>query len=217
MEMEMESVEETDAASDAALSGSSESNRPDNNSLNSRRLAAMGEAMSRLSQQGQISDAVDSQPIGLGWEQDLARNAADMQSMSIDAQILMNELAALMDGDRICTLSQVDLECRFKETDIIRAKEILGSNSEVDVNIKVLPNGETFLSGSVSHSVGMVKVMLEHGADPNLENDMANETAYDKVEEYLEDFGSPELEEMKQLLLDKGAVCFEDRMARLGT
>jgi hypothetical protein len=62
----------------------------------------------------------------------------------------------------------------------------------------------------------MLKLLLEHGADPNLESDMAGETAYDKVEEWLEENeDSAEYLEMKQALLEKGAVYFEDRIANL--
>lgn len=89
------------------------------------------------------------------------------------------------------------------------------TSSKVDLNAKILPFGETLLSASVCHGVEMLSLLLECGADPNVENDMAGETAYDKVEEYLQEGESPDLLQMKQSLLDWGAICFEERMAKL--
>jgi hypothetical protein len=201
-----------DARSDATLSGSSESGTDDD--VNSRRLRAMCQAIHRMDEEvsEETRAEIMSQPVGSGWRQDEARNAADIASISK----LLEELAGFMDLDRCYKLSKPDSE-KLRQEDLVRAREILSSsNPPVDLNIKVLEYGQTLLSGSVSHSTAMLKLLLEHGADPNLENDMGGETAFDKVEEWLEEYeDNAEYLEMKQALLEKGAVCFEDRMANL--
>jgi hypothetical protein len=213
----------TDARSDDTLSGSSSSAK--SNDLQARRTRAMGDAMQRFSQNKSNNDdqeqcaGVEVNGLGNGWEQDEARNAADVEALDDTSRALLLELRSMVFSERLYAIPPEELEAT-KQQDVLRARDMLSQQSDVNLNIKVLPYGETLLSAAVRHSVDMIQIFLAHGADPNLENDMASETAYDQVEEYLQEEledgdENSELQQMKELLLSYGANCFEERMARV--
>lgn len=61
-----------------------------------------------------------------------------------------------------------------------------------------------------------MKLLLECGADPNVENDMAGATALDAVEEFMAwDEASEQDKKMMELLLKHGALSYEQRMRML--
>ena len=95
--------------------------------------------------------------------------------------------------------------------EVFRANEIIEELS-MNVNFASLPYGETFLSSSVGHSLEMMQMLVEKGADVNLENEVAGETALDVLLE-LEDYRqlSDEEKEMKKFLLSMGAKTAEER------
>lgn len=219
----------TDARSDGTLSGSSSSAK--SNDLQARRTRAMGDAMQRVAQnkseeqEGEQEEqeqprlgGVQVNRLGHGWEQDEARNTADVQALDDTSRALLLELGTMVFSERLYAIPPEELVAT-KQQDVLRVRDMLSHHSDLNLNIKVLAYGETLLSAAVRHSVDMIQILLEHGADPNLENDMASETAYDQVEEYIqeEEEGEEdsELQQMKQLLLNHGAICFEERMARV--
>jgi len=102
-----------------------------------------------------------------------------------------------------------------------RASDII-DELNLNVNFKALPYGKTFLSGAVDcHGIDMIKLLLSKGADVNNEDTMDGRTALDSILEYEEeDQGenkklSDKMNEMKILLLSKGAKTYEERMNEL--
>jgi hypothetical protein len=163
--------------------------------------------------------------LGNGWEPDEARNTANVEALDDTSRTLLFELRDMVFSERLYAIPPEEFETT-KLDNVRRARDLLSQHPQSDVvilNIKVLQYGETLLSAAVRHSVDMIQLLLEYGADPNLENDMACETAYDQVEEYLQEEeeeagdknNSESQQKMKELLLNYGAICFEERMARV--
>ena len=93
-----------------------------------------------------------------------------------------------------------------------RAKDII-EEVGMNVNFPVLPYGETLLCRSIYHSLDMVKMLIEKGADVNFETDMG-ECALDSLLEMEEDADgdiSDKKKAMKELILSKGAKTSEER------
>ena len=102
-----------------------------------------------------------------------------------------------------------------KRAEVVRAKEIIELLG-MDVNRKVLCGDTTLLYASVDHSLEMVEMLLQKGADVNLESSMPLQTALDAI---LDDEGDRTLSEekkaMKSLLLSKNAKTKEERARQM--
>ena len=172
-----------------------------------RTMLAMGEAMVALSEKAkERGEDID---IDGGMSMSGLFDGAMKRAETIDAlpkrdRELLEELCSFFDVDREKRGSQA-------KQDVVRAEEII-KELELNVNFPALPYGETFLSGAVYHSLGMVQLLLDKGADVNFENEMMSECALDKILEE-EDDGelSEEKKAMKKLLLSKGAKTAEQR------
>eukprot|EP00584_Thalassiosira_punctigera_P022841 CAMPEP_0172548804 /NCGR_PEP_ID=MMETSP1067-20121228/18017_1 /TAXON_ID=265564 ORGANISM="Thalassiosira punctigera, Strain Tpunct2005C2" /NCGR_SAMPLE_ID=MMETSP1067 /ASSEMBLY_ACC=CAM_ASM_000444 /LENGTH=214 /DNA_ID=CAMNT_0013336075 /DNA_START=31 /DNA_END=672 /DNA_ORIENTATION=+ len=140
--------------------------------------------------------------------QDDDRVRAEIDALSDDEKALLTELRAMFDPPSDPDEETADARKEQAE----RAKEIIEA-IRMDVDFPALPYGETFLSGAICHSLDMVKMLLEKGADVNKENEMMNQTALDQLleEEDCEGSLSNDKKEMKRLLLSKGATTAEQR------
>ena len=129
--------------------------------------------------------------------------AKELGTLSKDEQALLQELCSFFDFER---------KKGDEKKQVTRAKEII-EELQMNVNFPALPYGETFLSCAVNHSLGMVEMLIEKGADVNNENEMMSECAIDQIleEEESGDGLSDEKKAMKKLLLSKGAKTAEER------
>jgi hypothetical protein len=87
-----------------------------------------------------------------------------------------------------------------------RVKELLETKG-VHANIRTMAYGTTLLNCALDHSVDMVRVVLEAGADTNAGDTMGRQTPMDRIHKMQEENGqlSAKYQEIKKLLLDKGA------------
>jgi hypothetical protein len=113
----------------------------------------------------------------------------------------------------LCSFFDHDREKADKKKEVVRAKEIM-DELQMNVDFSPFPYGETLLSNAVDHSLDMVKMLIEKGADVNLENEMLSECPIDQLLEEDEMNGglSDEKKAMKELLLSKGAKTAEERL-----
>ena len=168
---------------------------------------AMGEALYQMmmSRTDEENDADDKRDIGREMMEKEKARAQELSKLSKEEDALLTELCSFFDIDR--TKGN-----EIKE--VFRAREIIEELS-MNVNFPVLPYGETFLSSSVGHSIEMMQMLIEKGADVNLENEMLSETALDVLLEQEDDSSDGELsdekKQMKKLLLSKGATTAEER------
>ena len=114
-------------------------------------------------------------------------------------------------------------ECKDKELSVNETRNQVQHASNIideiglNVNSKILPYGESFLSNAVIHSLDMVKMLLEKGADVNNEDTMDGITALDKImelEECLDELPD-DMKVIKDLLLSKGAKTIRQRMSQI--
>ena len=165
--------------------------------------AAMGEAMYAMHQSLTAEERKDchDNPFSHMRER-MEHDAKEVDALSKEEQELLKEL---------CSFFDIDHEKGDEKKEVARAKEII-EELQMDVNFPALPYGETFLSGAVNHSLDMMKMMIEKGADVNKENEMISETPIDALLEIEEDRGlSNDEKAMKELLLSKGAKTAEQR------
>ena len=169
-----------------------------------RTMLAMGAAMVALSEKAKKrGEEIDGSMSMSGLFDDAMKRAETIDALPKRDQELLEELCSFFDVDR-------EKGSQAKQ-DVVRAEEII-KGLELNVNFPALPYGETFLSGAVHHSLGMVQLLLDKGADVNFENEMMSECALDMILEE-EDDGelSEEKKAMKKLLLSKGAKTAEQR------
>ena len=161
-------------------------------------LQSMTDCTKRLPAQTMFGDYVDEMK-GRAKELD--------EELDKKEQLLLKELCKFFWDER----TRNDHE---KREEVVRAKEII-EKLQMNVNYKVLGwNDKTLLSGSVNHSLGMMEMLIEKGADVNLGSGMADETPLDTILDE-EDFDdgqlSEEMKAMKSLLLSKNALTEEER------
>ena len=169
-----------------------------------RTMLAMGAAMVALSEKAKKrGEEIDGSMSMSGLFDDAMKRAETIDALPKRDQELLEELCSFFDVDR-------EKGSQAKQ-DVVRAEEII-KGLELNVNFPALPYGETFLSGAVDHSLGMVQLLLDKGADVNFENEMMSECALDTILGE-EDDGelSEEKKAMKKLLLSKGAKTAEQR------
>ena len=82
-----------------------------------------------------------------GLFDDAMKRAETIDALPKRDQELLEELCSFFDVDR-------EKGSQAKQ-DVVRAEEII-KELELNVNFPALPYGETFLSGAVDHSLGMV-------------------------------------------------------------
>lgn len=166
----------------------------------------MGEAIHALFQK-QMAEGGEWDPSLSTFPLEAAEaRAEELESLGRHERELMDEFCSFFDH------ANSDDEGK-KKREVARAREIIDELS-MNVNFAALPYGETFLSNAVHHSLGMVELLVEKGADVNLEDEMISECAIDHLLEEEEDNNgglSAEKEAMKQLLLSKGAKTAEER------
>ena len=140
----------------------------------------------------------------------IEQDASYARSMTQSKQEKYSEFAKILSAP---------LASKQPEKDLARVSQLLIDDVDLDLILQgMLPYGQTFLSAAASYGYDMLKLLLEHGADPNLENDMGGDTALDEVELWVEDMGDDESEakaeliKMKNILLAKGAKLVQDRM-----
>ena len=117
----------------------------------------------------------------------------------------------------IAILNQGKTDQRLNETkdQVKRTSDIIDTIG-LNVNFRAL-NGETFLSNAVTHSLDMVKMLLEKVADVNVKDTMNRFTALDRIMEHEEyrDEMSNDLKVMKELLIEHGAKTYKQRMSKI--
>mmetsp|Transcript_3735 Transcript_3735/g.9520 ORF Transcript_3735/g.9520 Transcript_3735/m.9520 type:complete len:211 (+) Transcript_3735:142-774(+) len=170
---------------------------------------AMGEFSYQMAmyenETGQDSNAGNSFQQAHEYRMKKERAIADeIRGLSKDEQSMLRELCSFFDAFE----NKGD-----KKKQVVRAKEII-EELQMNVNFPALPYEETFLSRAVHHSLGMLEMLLEKGADVNRESGMLYECALDQIleEEDVGDGLSDEKKAMKRLLLSKGAKAAEERL-----
>ena len=147
----------------------------------------------------------DSEPPFSSLMDALDQRSNALEDLDDDDLALVKELSSFFDTEHVFG------DNKNVEKDVARAREII-DELDLNVNFPILPYGETLLVNSVHHSLAMMKLLIEKGADVNVENEMMSECALDKI---LEDEDSGELSEeqkaMKALLLANGAKTTEER------
>lgn len=165
-------------------------------------MRAMGEAMVAVAEKAQERGEEIDGSLSTRLFDDMKQRSDVINALPRRDQELLEELCSLFDRKN-----------KGKEKqDVVRAKEII-EELQLNVNFLALPYGETFLSRAVYHSLGMVQLLIEMGADVNMENEMMSECALDKLledEEYNGEL-SDDKKAMKKLLLSKGAKTAEQR------
>lgn len=165
---------------------------------------AMGEAIYALFQKRTAEGkGWDDSPPTFPTEFEKARDK-ELESLDEHERDLLAELCSFFDP--------FDRKEGNEEGEVARAREIIEELS-MNVNFAALPYGETFLSSAVYRGLGMVELLIEKGADVNLENELLPDCAIDHLLEEEDDNGglSAEMKAMKQLLLSKGAKTVEER------
>ena len=173
----------------------------------SRTEEAMGEAMYQMamSMPDDFKD-VNADPFSYMAEK-MERREEQLKDLTEEERILMKELCSFFDSDHMRS------KRNGMEAEVFRAKAII-ENLQMNVNFPVLEYGETFLSRSIYHSLDMVTMLIQMGADVNHENEMMSECALDMLLEEEEDNDgklSDEKKAIKKLLLSKGAKTAEER------
>lgn len=167
---------------------------------------AMGEAIYAAVQSSKAKgETFDMGPPTEPWK-DLKHRSKEIDALSKDEQDLLKELRLFFERHR-------DLTKEEKCKEVARTKEII-EQLQMNVNFSPFTYGETLLSESVYHSLEMVQLLIEKGADVNREDEMINECALDHIlEEEDECDGelSWEKKAMKNLLLSNGAKTAEER------
>eukprot|EP00573_Skeletonema_grethae_P003017 CAMPEP_0201688826 /NCGR_PEP_ID=MMETSP0578-20130828/2525_1 /ASSEMBLY_ACC=CAM_ASM_000663 /TAXON_ID=267565 /ORGANISM="Skeletonema grethea, Strain CCMP 1804" /LENGTH=191 /DNA_ID=CAMNT_0048173285 /DNA_START=142 /DNA_END=717 /DNA_ORIENTATION=+ len=165
---------------------------------------AMGEAMYQMAM-SLPDDVGDYIPFSYMVEQE-DRREKQLDELSEEERVLLKELCSFFDFDHMCS------KTIKREAEVFRAKKII-EELELNVNFPVLAYGETFLNQSINHSLDMVTMLIQMGADVNAENQMMAECALDGLLEEEDNKGtlSDEKKAMKKLLLSKGAKTPEER------
>jgi len=174
---------------------------------NEKTMLAMGAAMAAVvEKKKERGEEFDLCPPMTGLFEDAMKRAEVIDALPKRDQELLDELCSFFDRETRRSKAQ-------QKQDVARANEII-VKLQLNVNFIALPYGETFLSGAVHHSLGMVQLLLVRGADVNAENEMMAECALDKILE-VEDMNDGKLSEdmkaMKKLLLSMGAKNAEQR------
>ena len=172
---------------------------------------AMGRAVDELDALQSMTGCTKTLPVQTmlnDYVEEMKARAKELdEELDKDERLLLDELCKFFWDER----TRSDEE---KREEVVRAKEII-EKLRMDVNYKVLGwNDKTLLSGSVNHSLGMMEMLIEKGADVNLGSGMAVETPLDAILDE-EDFDDGQLSEekkaMKSLLLSKNALTEEER------
>ena len=169
---------------------------------------AMGEAMYQMAMSfpDDMND-MNADPFKFMREKMDSREK-QFNDLSEDEFILLKELCSFFDRDHMRN------NRTGREAEVFRAKAII-EKLELNVNFPVLVYGETLLNESIHHSLEMVQMLLQMGADVNNENEMASECALDMLLDEEEDCEGGELSDekkaIKKLLLSKGAKTAEER------
>ena len=163
----------------------------------------MGEAMYQMAMS--FPDDMNADPFKFMMEKKKSREK-QFEDLSEEEFILLKELCSFFDRDHMRN------NRNGREAEVFRAKAII-EKLELNVNFPVLVYGETLLNESIHHSLDMVTMLIQMGADVNNENEMASECAIDMLLEEEEEEGklSDEKEAIKKLLLSKGAKTAEER------
>ncbi len=167
---------------------------------------AMGEAMYQMAMSmPDYKGMGDCVPFSYMMEQE-DRREKQLNELSGEEKNLLKELCSFFDHEHMSS------KRIGREAEVFRAKEII-EKLELNVNFPVLVYGETFLNRSIDHSLDMVTMLLQMGADVNAENEMMSECALDGLLEEEDNKGklSDEKKAMKKLLLSKGAKTAEER------
>jgi hypothetical protein len=167
---------------------------------------AMGEAMYQLAMSMPDDKDMDVDPFSHMMDE-MNRREEQLKDLTKEERILLKELCSFFDSDH-----NMGSNKKKVGAEVARAKEII-EQLELNVNFPVLAYGETFLNQSIYHSIDMVKMLIEMGADVNKENEMMSECALDSILEEEDENGelSDEKKAIKQLLLSKGAKAAEER------
>ena len=90
---------------------------------------------------------------------------------------------------------------------VTRVQEIFKDSDAAAAINTLIPQiyGETLLSNALVHSAGMVKALIDAGADPSVENMMDGETPIDALLDISEDERTEDVKEMIRILKRKGA------------
>ncbi|KAL7531935.1 hypothetical protein ACHAXR_004314 [Thalassiosira sp. AJA248-18] len=170
---------------------------------------AMGEAMYQMVKSMPKEEREKEDPFApmKAFHDKIEKRADELGTLSKDESVLLKELCSFFDSDR----KKGD---EIKQ--VFRARAIV-EELQMNVNFPVLPYGETLLSGSINHSLEMMQMLIEKGADVNMENEMMSECAIDQIleEEEMNDGLSDEKKAMKKLLLSKGANTAEERFLEI--
>ena len=171
---------------------------------------AMGEAMYQIAM-GKSEEERQAQRDELPFQSimdNVKQRSDEISKISKDEQAILSELCSFFDTDR-------DKKKEDKIKEVFRARAII-EELQMNVNFPALAYGETFLAASVLHSLEMMQMLIEKGADVNMENEMMCECAIDILLEIEEGRGlSDEEGEMKKLLLEKGAKTAEERLMNI--
>jgi hypothetical protein len=122
---------------------------------------------------------------GLSDEIDEINNSEPSPSLMEAEKIVMDESSGVQGVERVCA--------------------IFAAEQNLDSNTKFPPYGETLLYNALTHSVAMVKLLLEIGADPSVGNMMDGETPLDALLEMEEDDRSADQQKMIALMTAQGA------------
>ena len=161
----------------------------------------MGEAMYQMAMLMPNDNIMDAVPFKYMMEE-VDRRQKQLEDLTEEERILLKELCSFFERSNR----------KGREAEVFRAKEII-EKLELNVNFPVLVYGETLLNESIHHSLDMVTMLLQKGADVNNENEMMAECALDMLLEEEDSEGklSDEKKAMKKLLLSKGAKTAEER------
>ena len=165
----------------------------------------MGEAMYQMAMSMPNDNIMDAVPFKYMMEE-VDRREKQLEDLTEEERILLKELISFFDHDHMRS------NRKGREAEVFRAKDII-EKLELNVNFPVLVYGETLLNESIHHSLDMVTMLLQKGADVNNENEMMSECALDMLLEEEDSEGklSDEKKAMKKLLLSKGAKTAEER------
>ena len=136
---------------------------------------AMGEAMYQIAM-GKSEEERQAQRDELPFQSimdNVKQRSDEISKISKDEQAILSELCSFFDTDR-------DKKKEDKTKEVFRARAII-EELQMNVNFPALAYGETFLSASVLHSLEMMQMLIEKGADVNMENEMMCECAIDII------------------------------------
>lgn len=169
---------------------------------------AMGEAMYQIAMKSkEEGDDPFSEPFGKSLMENAKQRSDEISEISKDEQAILSELCSFFD-----TSSNRDKKREDKIKEVFRARAII-EELQMNVNFPALAYGETFLAASVLHSIEMMQMLIEKGADVNMENEMMCECPIDILLEIEEGNELTEEEgKMKKLLLENGAKTAEERL-----